>query len=291
MTPTGAFTEWPFPFVDLLDIVRGADGRLWISEFGTGAIAAIDVSGQIQDYTASSVQDRSAGTSILAVGPDSRIWYSEAFAGRVGRLATDGEFDEILLPNTTDNPGWICRGPGATMWLAIYGSAGDRIGRLAPSGEIREFVAPDELAAVVLGPDGNIWLTAQGLVGRLTPDGVMTTFPIGNSRPYEIVAGPDGAMWFSDRGNNALGRITMSGQVSEFAIPTALSLPTGVTVGPDHAIWFVESEANKIGRFAIPESLFREGGAVPVVGPLGLFILAVTVAAAAVHLVSRRLIA
>jgi len=40
----------------------------------------------------------------------------------------------------------------------------------------------------------------------------------------------------------------MSGQVTEYPLPTANRLPLRMTVGPDGAIWFTESRANKLGR-------------------------------------------
>ena len=50
-----------------------------------------------------------------------------------------------------------------------------------------------------------------------------------------IVEGPDGNLWFTenDAVSNAIGRITPSGQVTEFKIPTSGSNPFGITVGPD----------------------------------------------------------
>jgi virginiamycin B lyase len=38
------------------------------------------------------------------------------------------------------------------------------------------------------------------------------------------------------------------GGITEYAIPTALSLPQGVTIGPDGAVWFAERTGDAIGR-------------------------------------------
>ena len=43
---------------------------------------------------------------------------------------------------------------------------------------------------------------------------------------HGISAGPDGNVWFTVRGANKIGRITPSGRVTEFPIPTA-------AIGPD----------------------------------------------------------
>ena len=70
--------------------------------------------------------------------------------------------------------------------------------------------------AIALGADGNIWFGefAGGKIGRITPQGVITEFPIPtpDSGPRALAAGPDGNIWFSefnaeqDRPHHAAGR-------------------------------------------------------------------------------------
>jgi len=76
--------------------------------------------------------------------------------------------------------------------------------------------------------------------------------PTAFSTPSGITAGPDGALWFTEFGSNAIGRITTSGSFSEFPTPTVLSRPFGVAVGPDGALWFTEND--KIGRVTMSGS-------------------------------------
>ncbi len=47
---------------------------------------------------------------------------------------------------------------------------------------------------------------------------------------------------------NKIGRITTSGTITEFLVPTANSFPIFITKGPDGALWFTEAFANNIGR-------------------------------------------
>lgn len=65
-----------------------------------------------------------------------------------------------------------------------------------------------------------------------------------------MAQGPDGAIWFTDPGHNKIGRLTTSGALTEYAIPTANSSPDRITAAAG-ALWFTESNANKIGRIAI----------------------------------------
>src|SRR5258708_7824171 len=61
----------------------------------------------------------------------------------------------------------------------------------------------------------------------------------GISRPPWIAAGPDGALWFTNHGNNSIGRITTAGKVTNYTDPS-ISLPYGIAAGPDGALWFTE---------------------------------------------------
>jgi virginiamycin B lyase len=63
-----------------------------------------------------------------------------------------------------------------------------------------------------------------------------------------IAAGPDGAVWFTERTIGKIGRISMSGMISEFALSNSAAHPGVITAGPDGALWFTEILANKIGR-------------------------------------------
>ena len=52
--------------------------------------------------------------------------------------------------------------------------------------------------------------------------------------------GPSGALWFTEASGNRIGRITTSGTITEYPIPTASSYPEGIAPGPDSALWFTE---------------------------------------------------
>ena len=55
------------------------------------------------------------------------------------------------------------------------------------------------------------------------------------SAPFDIAPGPDGALWFTNAGNNSIGRITTSGVVTSYPV---CGEPQDITAGPDGALWF-----------------------------------------------------
>jgi streptogramin lyase len=54
----------------------------------------------------------------------------------------------------------------------------------------------------------------------MTPSGEVTMFDgsaAGVASPAHIVAGPDGNLWFTNAGNDSVGRITPSGDITVYA--------------------------------------------------------------------------
>jgi virginiamycin B lyase len=94
----------------------------------------------------------------------------------------------------------------------------------AAAGAIKEFRIPPPGGgpqAIAMGPDGALWFTEIGTdaIGRLGSGG-FSFFPLPNpATPYDIVAGPDGALWFTETYGDRIGRITTDGRITEFAVP------------------------------------------------------------------------
>ncbi len=144
----------------------------------------------------------------------------------------------------------------------------------SPAGKLTEFLIPSANSfpiGITSGPDGNLWFTERGKIGRITPGGQITEFsiPTANSDPVMITSGPDGNLWFTETtwaGPNItsrIGRITPTGTVTEFSIPNANSYsqggggylygtgfgPIAITNGPDGNLWFTGIFGKgKVGR-------------------------------------------
>jgi streptogramin lyase len=134
---------------------------------------------------------------------------------------------------------------------------------------------------IVSGPDGNLWFTEQnGKIGRMTVSGQVTEFTVpsqssygfplsGSGYPYVITAGPDGNLWFTELLANKIGKITTSGTLTEYDIPTASSWVFDMVVGHDGNLWFTENSGNKIGRIT-PAGIVTEFPLAPGSGPWGI---------------------
>jgi len=210
----------------------------------------------------------------------------EARVGRIALSGVlTGEFAiptgaQSNLPESS-LPESIAPGSDGDMWFTNGGTndAGENlIGRVTPAGGIEEFPIPSgyqsllsytEGFEIASGPDGDMWFTDEredqeghAFIGRITHSGKITEFPIPTgmqpnlpekSIPISIALGADGNMWFTDQGtskegHNLVGRITPTGVIKEFPIPTLASSPTGIALGSDGDMWFIEPGASKVGR-------------------------------------------
>jgi virginiamycin B lyase len=57
----------------------------------------------------------------------------------------------------------------------------------------------------------------------------------------------ENALWFTNSGNNSIGRIATSGAVSKYT-GTSINGPADIKMGPDGALWFTNQNGSTIGR-------------------------------------------
>jgi virginiamycin B lyase len=96
----------------------------------------------------------------------------------------------------------------------------------------------------------------------MSTTGSLTEYPIptASSKPLVIAAGADGALWFTETGVDKIGRITVSGAVTEYSLSQAGNL-AAIAAGPDGAMWFAQGCApcsgfgNNIGRITTSGSV------------------------------------
>jgi virginiamycin B lyase len=101
---------------------------------------------------------------------------------------------------------------------------------------------------ITTGPDGNLWFTESGNIGRVTTAGVVTEFPLptGTSHTFGIVTGADGNLWFTTSLDAQLGRITTAGIITDFPL-AANRQGEGIASGVGGDLWIADISGN-IGK-------------------------------------------
>jgi len=145
----------------------------------------------------------------MAVGPDHRIWFSEFEGNAIGAITTTGVISE--WPTVTDaQPNGIAVGRSPKrIWSGGYG----------------------------------------GTMISSKIDGAQTDYPIAGAHIGSLVLGPDKNIWFADYGNHAIGRITATGSVTEFAMPAG-AIPSTIALGRDGNFWVTDGGRNCIIKVA-----------------------------------------
>jgi virginiamycin B lyase len=267
ITTQGSITEFPIKGDGILhSITTGLDGALWFTEFTSKKIGRIPTTAtadnlQLMEFAVPGPP----GPLGITTGPDGALWFTEGVGGKIGRMTMTGVVTEFEIP--TANNGEITTGPDGALWFT--GIRG-KIGRITTTGAVTEFTIPTENSSpwgITTGPDGALWFTepVSGKIERITTDGKITEFalPNSNAQPWGITAGPDGALWFTESAcvrqpgprciiGNKIGRITTTGSVTEFAVPTDGSGPHSITTGRDGALWFTEYYGSRVGRLVLP---------------------------------------
>ncbi len=160
MTPTGQVSEFPLigKELGLIAITAGSDGNVWFTEWGANKIGRVTPSGQITEFA---IPTESARPSGVAAGPDGNIWFTEEQAGAIGRITPSGQFTEFPLLGEDAYPVQIVSGPDGRLWF-VYGVG--TIGTVAPNGTITRIELPHktQVHAIAVGPEGDVWYTAEG---------------------------------------------------------------------------------------------------------------------------------
>lgn len=259
---TGAFQRFVLLGLVALVIATLGSGMFWLTIHQSAQTGAVD--------TSSTKTVQGSPTATAYISPTATLHVSPTATPRPSPAGVITKFPfpnsgllSLLTPGASPPPPQplrITAGTGNTLWFTYDGG----IGRFVSISQINAFSLPNSASSanrITFGPDGNLWFTesiytidtnnpnnnrvSRSEIGRITPDGKITEFPLANpaSDPNGIVAGPDGALWFTD--NDGIGRITPNGQFRIFPISSSF-YPAGITAGPDGALWFIDTD--KIGR-------------------------------------------
>jgi len=235
----GRVDSLPFGFLNVPDsaplgLAHGADDSVWYADAGGNRIGRIGANGSILQ------QELGGGhtPTAVAVDPDGSAWFTDQEANSIGHITMSGELAQFAIPSPPSTPQDIVRGPDGNYWFTEFDA--DSIGRITPQGFIKRFPIAANLGAADVGP-------------RVAVD---------TRNPQSIAVGPDGNLWFTEPGLNKIGRMTTSGEVVEFSVPTANSEPWGIAAGWDGDMYFTENKAGRVARITTEGVVTELGTAV-----------------------------
>jgi virginiamycin B lyase len=215
-----------------IDITRGPDGNMWITEQHNWEVEEPDTIGRLEvrngkpSLEAFKIEPTElgrycCGPVAITSGPHEHLWFTDRHPDVqhqvfIGEMSIDGDLVEHPIP------------------------AGDHIDQAVSP-------LPDGIA---VGPEGDVWFTddgtneaGQNLVGRIDAAGESEELPIPTvgAEPAAIALGADGDMWFTEPGNSKIGRVNpATGEIVEFPVPDVTNALKGLVLGPEGKLWFAE---------------------------------------------------
>ena len=235
--PSGVFASYGVPPVAGIDhygpLISADDGTLAFEEAGTAAnvgalLGRVDAEGAVTQVPLTTADGKPvADAPIQVTGLDGNFWGVKPGVG-----GGDAQVDQV----TPD---------GVVTWFDAGVVAG-------PGGGAEEIATGDDVA---------LWFAAGSSIGRITLDGVASSYPIpAGSDAREVVSGPDGAIYFTGKGT--VGRMADDGTVTLSTLPadsaSVASIPHAPAFDGNGDLWFLRGDAadeltpdGKIARFPI----------------------------------------
>ncbi|WP_157887719.1 cell wall-binding repeat-containing protein [Frondihabitans sp. PAMC 28766] len=193
------------------------------------------------------------------------------------------------MPKTLGEAAGLIKGADGSIWFSAedngaFGDASMRsISHISTTGAVTTYeVSSQEQYAegLVLGSDGNMWFTTTDSIGRITPTGDISYFPVSSTDGFPDLQqgflGSDGDLWFplqEDQNgsgtlpkNVSLLRVDTAGDISKFPVFSNLPETDSETLGSavlghDGDLYFADSIYN--GK------TFTESGAIERIAPDG----------------------
>jgi virginiamycin B lyase len=223
-------------------IVAGSDGTIWYAKDSANRIGRIPPGGgQGVEFE---LPRKNSFPVAMTLDRSGAVWFAASNGSYLGRVGADGAVTVHAPPKQGSlafKPQHLALGPDGNLWMTDAGH--NAIYRYAlATGQFSRFdiaTPRAQPARIRSGTDGNLWftMTAARKVGRITPQGAITEFGVGDlagGTPRDVVATPDGSVWFSASGPRS-GRILPNGRVETFACGGNLNT---ALLGPDQRPWF-----------------------------------------------------
>jgi streptogramin lyase len=231
-------------------ITTGPEGDMWFVEPGRNKIEKMTTSESITEYPLPTGSEPRG----ITVGPEGNLWFTESGTSKIGRITPAGEVTEYA-PAALENlhPQDIILGPDGNLWFTFRkkeGGGPGGVGKITTSGTTTTYFITTgsencDPATITAGSNGELWFDFKGGTLNEIVDSITTSGTKLEEHKVErvgdevgnLTAGPDGNLWFTVWNQSVIGKLTTSGEVSNFPVP-GKQLPEQITSDPDGKLWF-----------------------------------------------------
>ena len=243
--PTGRATQviiteydLPRPLIEPHDVIVGADGNVWYSNFGEQNVGKLDPkTGKVTEYPLPELKKGwPQGSLGLRPDKDGNLWIGMMYQGAIGRI-------DIKTGKVTTYP--------------------------LPPDMNKAMAQVNMVRAESAGVDGKVWAQNNGFAAihrlDLASGNIETIAPFKEAKAgenhniYDIVPDSQNNVYFTDFAQQDIGRVdAKTEKVTFYELPTKKSAPRRGMMDAQDRMWFGEYRANRIGMFDTKTEKFTE---------------------------------
>lgn len=255
--PTGEVSEYslPDPTRYPRGIVQGPDRGIWFTEEMTQSVGRMSLDGKLSQFPVATMSGATPWD--IAAGPDGNVWFtdpsnSSPSEAAVGYITPGGQVTTFVVGGS---PNFIASGPDGRMWFGGGFSNGAAIGRVSGLGKVDYLRLDGNVEAMAKGPDGKLWISRSHMPAgtfdlvSINAAGTIQNYALPSNASALHLAVANGSLWFTDLRNSRIGKITVSGTVTEQALPWPDFKPELLAADSRGALWITSATGTSIARF------------------------------------------
>lgn len=237
-------------------ITTAADGTIWLADSQRPVLKQLDAAGEVS-ATIDLSGSATAGVQDLVGTPDGALWVTVPDEHLMIRTKPSGAESDVVVALDPDAEPWgITVGAGGRVWVVdrfrdeLIAADFDSI-MLSVTTTTTPLPTGSGPTDVVVGPDGNLWISATGAdaVLQVDPaDGSVLHSYATTGAPFGIAFDREGRVWYTATAADRIGRIDPADGASTSFTLASGSAPGPIGLGADGNLWFGAGGRNRIGR-------------------------------------------
>lgn len=219
-----------------INVIKGPDGKLYISEYGGGKITRVDRDGQNKEDFVTGLNQPIG----MAFDSGGNLYVAQHAGSKVEKITPGGV--KSLVKGGTGILTGLTIDSNDKLYVAEYGTGKILKMNLDGSGttEFVTGIGTNTIIGMTIDSNDNIYVSDRsgGKIKKITPSATVTDFITGLSTPTWVTLGKDGYFYVS-LGSRVIEKYDTDGnKVNSFITPATLNYPWGTYIEDTGYIYF-----------------------------------------------------
>jgi len=196
------------------------------------------------------------GPSGVAVDSMHNVYVADTGNNAIRKITPGGIISTVA--NQLNAPSYVALGSDQSLYVADTGN--NRVVRISPSGDMRTVALTLAPAAVMVDPEGDVFISGPGKVVKLSAAGALTVVADALNTPRGLALAATGDLLIAETGANLIRRVSVSGALTVAAgtgvagfsgdggLATAakLNAPQDLAIDANGTVWIADSGNNRV---------------------------------------------